>query len=394
MIENSKQIKGLIEKIELPDSAYIKARERYEDLGDWLSRKESTIAGYDPHIFPQGSFRLGTAIRPLDESEEYDLDLACNLRTGILKRTHTQSQLKALVGDELEVYRAARSIQEKLKPKHRCWRLEYQDHLSFHMDIVPCIPAEEERKQYLLESMRKSGFDDFVATSVAGDAVSITDDRHARFHTICEDWNPSNPAGYAKWFEDRTNPKRTRMLLSKAQVDEVPFYRYKLPLQRVVQLLKRHRDSWSKDNPESKPISIIISTLAARAYSGETDIAEALLNILSRMGRFVNDAKPRIPNPINHGEDFADRWYREDSQHLYLEQNFWSWLAQAQADFKLLTTSSDFEEFQESAELRLSLRLDKEEVKTWLPKRYSNIAVSTRKTVDISAPPKPWGFHE
>ncbi len=33
---------------------------------------------------------------------------------------------------------------------------------------------------------------------------------------------------------------------------------------------------------ESKPISIIITTLAARAYNGETDIFTALNNILEK----------------------------------------------------------------------------------------------------------------
>ena len=47
-------------------------------------------------------------------------------------------------------------------------------------------------------------------------------------------------------------------------------------------ILKRHRDNWSKDNPDLKPISIILTTLAARAYNGETDIVAALAMFLKR----------------------------------------------------------------------------------------------------------------
>lgn len=36
----------------------------------------------------------------------------------------------------------------------------------------------------------------------------------------------------------------------------------------------------SDKQKESKPISIIITTLAARAYDGESTIEEALLNII------------------------------------------------------------------------------------------------------------------
>jgi hypothetical protein len=73
-------LKNVLELIELPPSAYEKAKKRYDDLGEWFGRDESIVKNNDPHVFPQGSFRLGTAIRPLDEKEEYDLDLACKLR--------------------------------------------------------------------------------------------------------------------------------------------------------------------------------------------------------------------------------------------------------------------------------------------------------------------------
>lgn len=79
-IQRNELIKSIIESLELPDSAYEKAKSRYENVGEWLGRDESLCRGNAPHIFPQGSFRLGTVIRPLDESETYDLDLACNLQ--------------------------------------------------------------------------------------------------------------------------------------------------------------------------------------------------------------------------------------------------------------------------------------------------------------------------
>ncbi len=248
----------IIEGLELPDFAYDKARKRYEDLGAWFDRDESAVSINQPHIFPQGSFRLGTAIRPIDDSEEYDLDLACKLQEGVRKDSDTQEALKILIGDELEAYRKARGIKNKLEAKHRCWRLEYQDEISFHMDIVPCIPADENLRKAIFESLIETKMDDVVAGSASELTVSITDDRHKDFKHICKDWNISNPEGYAKWFEYRMNPQQTVVALEKAQIDDVPLFTRKTPLQRVIQLLKRHRDSWSKKNPDSKPISIII----------------------------------------------------------------------------------------------------------------------------------------
>ncbi|MGI6657150.1 MAG: nucleotidyltransferase [Desulfobulbus sp.] len=187
MITNEQKqivLDNMVRLLELPDSAYDKARNRYEDLGEWFARDESVVSGNNPHIFPQGSFRLGTAIRPIDESEEYDLDLACKLRDGISKDSHTQETLKKLIGIELEAYRKARGIKNELEEKHRCWRLEYQDGLSFHMDIVPCIPADEALRKIALESMRNTGLDEYVAGTASQTTVSITDDRHEDYKHI------------------------------------------------------------------------------------------------------------------------------------------------------------------------------------------------------------------
>jgi len=395
MITNEQKrvvIDNMVKLLELPDSAYDKARKRYEDLGEWFDRDESAVSGNNPHIFPQGSFRLGTAIRPLDESEEYDLDLACKLRDGISKDSHTQETLKKLIGIELEAYRKARGIKSELEPKHRCWRLEYQDDLSFHMDIVPCIPADENRRKAILESIRKTGLDEFVAGSASQTTISITDDRHEGYKHICDDWNISNPEGYAKWFEYRMNPQQTRILLEKAQVDDVPLFKKKTPLQRVIQILKRHRDNWSKDNPDSKPISIIITTLAARAYNGETDVGTELGNVLEKMGGLVNQTRPRVPNPVDPEEDFADRWYRQDCLHLRLEEHFNAWLLQARTDFQHITSTTDTEFLCEHIEEKFSLRVNESELKKQLGISVASVNIMTPKThtIDRQDSARPW----
>jgi len=395
MITNEQKrvvIDNMVKLLELPDSAYDKARKRYEDLGEWFDRDESAVSGNDPHIFSQGSFRLGTAIRPLDESEEYDLDLACKLRDGISKDSHTQETLKKLIGIELEAYRKARGIKSKLESKHRCWCLEYQDDLSFHMDIVPCIPADEKRRKAILKAIQNTGLDEYVSEAASQTTISITDDRHEGYRHICDDWNISNPEGYAKWFEYQMNPQKVRILLEKAQVDDVPLFKKKTSLQRVIQILKRHRDNWSKVNPDSKPISIIITTLAARAYNGETDIVTALGNVIEKMGDLVRLTKPRVPNPVDPEEDFADRWYRKDCLHLRLEDNFKAWLLQAGADFRHLTSTADTNFLSEHIKDKFSLRVNESELKKQLGITAAGVNIITPKThtIDRQDSARPW----
>lgn len=274
MLDNrsNEVLKSILEKIEIPDSAYEKAERRYKDIGEWLHRPESKCVEYDPNVFSQGSFRLGTAIRP-DSDEEYDLDMGCNLQQGLSKSQITQEQLKTHIGYELELYRKARGIKEELAEKRRCWRLEYADGLSFHMDIVPCIPESDKDKGVLRRRMvENSRLDGALAQNVSQLAVSITDNTDPKYSVTTDDWRTSNPEGYARWFETRMKTARSvineREMSFNASIDSLPYYRWKTPLQQAIQLLKRHRDTMFKNNEECKPISVIITTLGVIVKSG------------------------------------------------------------------------------------------------------------------------------
>ena len=336
-------LENIVELLELPDTAYKKAKERYEDLGEWFGRDESLFKDNDVHVFPQGSFRLGTAIRPLNNNEEYDLDLACNIRDGISKSTHSQKDLKELVGKELESYRNARGIKSKKDEKRRCWRLEYQDSLSFHMDVVPCIPLDESISNLIYEDIYGNYVsDENLSRKISSKSVSITDTDKENYSKIDSDWNISNPEGYALWFEAMMQKNQaTRLLMEKAQVDKLPSFNQKTILQRAVQLLKRHRDNMFKDNDDSKPISVIITTLAGRAYNGEENLADALKNILDKMDKYINKSGKKVPNPTHPEEDFADKWDDPSYTHLKLEENFYLWLKSARRDFASMTGSDN-----------------------------------------------------
>lgn len=332
-----KTLKLAVDALELPDSAYEKAINRYKDLGEWFGRPESTIEANDPHVFAQGSFALGTAIRPLLEGESYDLDLACKLRTGVSKATHSQHDLKQLVGKELESYREARRISNSLEEKHRCWRLEYRDELSFHMDVVPCIPTDFNVKQQLTSILESRGLDKALASTVADDSVNITDDRLPNYRMKDGGWNISNPEGYIEWFKSRQRAEGLLNLAeARAQVDEVPLYRRKTHLQRCIQLLKRHRDLMFKDEPDSKPISIIITTIAARGYTGRPTLAGAMEQVLRGLSEFRASNSNEVPNPANPNENFADRWQTDEGRRLRLKENFNDWVRQASIDIPRL----------------------------------------------------------
>lgn len=325
-------LEALAKALEIPLARYEQAEKRYKSLGAWLHRDASSVRGQDPDVFVQGSFRLGTVIRPLSDHEEYDVDCACSLK-GLSKSDLSQHDLKDMLGEEVKLYRESKGIQKPVHEGRRCWRLEYADGAQFHMDIVPCVPNVEDLR-LLLEAR---GLD----ATFADTAIAITDNETPTYDSITDDWSRSNPRGYAEWFKSRMGDvflRRRQQILNEmraegvtASVEDIPTYRVRTPLQSAVMILKRHRDSMFAEDPTEKPISIIISSLAAHAYQGEETIGYALLSILSRMEEAIehDGTKYIIKNPTDALENFADKW--ED--HPERSDAFFEWLKQAREDF-------------------------------------------------------------
>jgi hypothetical protein len=386
-------INALAESLDIQDLAYEAAVNRYHDLGEWLmDESKAKSAQYDPDVSPQGSFRLGTAIRPW-KREDYDLDLVCTLKADVTKNNCSQEVLKKLLGTDLEAYREERRITEPLEEKHRCWRLYYHDHIQFHLDSTPSIPQSADTRLVLEERMKKAGTSDVLARDVAKFAIAITDDRHPHYREISRDWLFSNPEGYAKWFETRMRQAQwflqSRAILEKvAKVEDLPTYKWKTPLQRCVQILKRHRDVMFERSLDKKPISIIITTLAARAYQGEADLEAAMENILSMMASLVNPTYPRVSNPVNPHEDFADRWGTEEGRRLGHEENFWRWLEQARSDFDIITSSRDQDAIANQAMLKYGTRLEEKTLSKIIA--ATPVVITAPKSQHITDAAKPW----
>lgn len=336
--QKSQLLKGVAETLDISESDHIKAEERYKAVGNWLNRERSSVASYDPSIYPQGSFRLGTVIKPLSNEEEYDIDLVAELNMS--KTQFSQKTLKELVGGEIKAYARANNMTSPPTDGRRCWTLNYVESARFHMDILPSVPDAHAFKI----SLREHG-----VTSLWSDlSIAITDRTRDNYPLLDSDWPRSNPRGYSEWFrakmQEQFERRRQQIAESmKASVEEVPAYRVKTPLQRVVQLLKRHRDIRFADDLEEKPISIIITTLAAHAYQNETNIVDAVENIVANMPNFIEDRNgvAWVANPSNPLENFADKW----EHNPRLEQNFRKWLAQVKDDLGVALKSNDFNTF-------------------------------------------------
>lgn len=115
-------------------------------------------------------------------------------------------------------------------------------------------------------------------------------------------------------------------------IEEVPEYEVKTPLQRVVQILKRHRDIYFLKKPGERPVSIIITTLAAKAYRNQEDLYDALTDVVRDMPKFIeqrNNGQWWVPNPVDPDENFADKWNEYPDRRIA----FLGWLKQVGDNF-------------------------------------------------------------
>ena len=387
----SRFLENIAQEIDIPPGKYQEAVDRYQSIGRWLEAGKYPGCIGEPSIYTQGSFRLGTVVRPIRGGVEadYDIDLVCELP--ILKHRIEARTVKIMVGDRLREHQRYRKLLDE--EGKRCWTLKYAEHdgIGFHLDVLPSIS-------------------DFRN----GISIAITNKQGQIYN-----WSASNPKGYGDWFDGKNKASFEQVWVQQkksisahastifASVDDVPDQLVRTPLQRSIQIMKRHRDVRfnSERRNDYSPISIIITTLAAHLYQGEPDIYSALTGIVSKLhahavlvdNRSVDqvpasvrliertpDGKWYVGNPVDPEENFADRWHEDDHARA---KAFFSWVGALKGDLVNILSENRVE----TARNRLRTALGASVVSGHLGLIASAeaAAVSPPK-IHMSTPEKPW----
>ena len=266
--------------------------------------------------------------------------------------------------------------------------------IGFHLDVLASVPDG----RGLLDT-----------------SIAITNKNGATYH-----WSASNPKGYGDWFDKKNQGafelvlvEQKRSIQSRAStiylsVDDVPDQLVRTPLQRSIQIMKRHRDlsfnSGTKN--EFMPISIIITTLAAHLYSREPDVFSALTGIVSKLSAYAGlvdngavdgtlvpgnliartpDGKWYIENPADPAENFADRWHEKNHARA---RAFFSWVKALKVDLVDILTSGRLE----TVRRRLTAVLGASVVSSHIGLIATTpVAAFTPPKIKIAEPAKPWG---
>jgi len=268
----------ICEKLQLTPTLYEQAKERYETIAGIL-QDDAAFANIDLNIYPHGSFRQKTTVKPL-KAQEYDLDFVAELPI------YSAMTPNELYNHIVRILRHDGIHNNMVELKKRCVRIKYAN--DFHMDIMP---------GKLINS---------------GTHEIIVPDRELKswYHT-------SNPIGFAEWFENQARTQiiheintRRRIQCSVETVTEQEIVAQLEPLRRAVQLVKRYRDVYC-DRTGKEPVrSIVICTLLGQISSFSGDA----LQIINAFCAYVNGliakstGKPfDVKNPVVD-EILTEKW--------------------------------------------------------------------------------------
>ena len=274
-------LRHIAKELDIAEDKFNKAVDSYKAVGIYLSNHINS----EVNIFAQGSFRLGTVIKPLSDEDDYDIDLVFRIN----KYFSNPQTLKNEVGQALkDSDRYSKMLQDEGK---RCWTLKYSDDAQYHMDILPAIKDvtyNNDKKLKITTKDENTGVYKFTTT---------------------------NPEAYFDWFNSRQKEEKRKLLENYAfrnneKIEDVPEYKVKTTLQVALQILKRYRDKKFENNLEDKPISIILTTIMAQIYDGESNVYELIKNFAHNYHKYITikNGIDWVENPVNSEENFADKW--------------------------------------------------------------------------------------
>ena len=401
MITKSREqdIIKIIENLDIPPTLYKNAKEKYNSIASYLQSK-----GLSVDIYPQGSFALGTVVRPysLDDNASYDLDFICQV-SNKSKESISAEDLRELIKNTLE---ESELYNDKLEIYGECFTIRYADinGVSFSIDIVPAV---DESKQSKYALVKKAHFPQLIETAIA--IPKQNDNRY--------EWLTNNPKGYKKWFDDINGKyqaaareyfreqhfEKHRHIYNS--IEDIPSELERSALQRVIQILKYHRNVFYtkyKDGDKYKPISAIINTIVAEIakeansdmsvyellkfvidefdiYSYQLTMHEALFAQRYQNKTAISRQKGKwvIKNPANPEDNLADSWTDETANV------FFKWAKTLKFDL-LDSLSADDESFRACAENAFGESAVK---KTW-GEKYKGVKNPT--SISSKNVAKPW----
>lgn len=244
------------EHVNLNPSRYERLKRSDKAVSEYLSQN---LVGYS-RTERQGSYALGTTIRPVKDTDEYDVDRLVYVEYDSSKGP------KDYIDDVHRCLKDNGNYADKVQRNTRCVTVNYAG--EFKIDVVPCIAYNGN-------------------------------------HFICNrkknEYEVTDGSGFRDWFNDKNRITNGNLKLAT----------------RLLKYLRDHKKTFTAP-------SILLTTLIGNTvhdWEGDAQyktIPDALLTVITRMDEFLQShpSMPEIRNPALPSETFTRHWDQPKYSHF------------------------------------------------------------------------------
>ena len=248
--------KFMREHVNLNPSRYERLKRSDKTVSEYLSQN---LVGFR-RTERQGSYALGTTIRPVKDTDEYDVDRLVYVE---YDRSKTPADY---IDDVYRCLKANGNYADKVQKNTRCVTVNYAG--EFKTDVVPCITYNGN-------------------------------------HFICNrktnEYEVTDGTGFRDWFNEKNKITNGNLKL----------------VTRLLKYLRDHKKTFTAP-------SVLLTTLIGNTvygWDGDTDfrtIPDALLTVITRMDDFLRSrpSMPEIRNPALPTETFTRHWDQAKYSHF------------------------------------------------------------------------------
>ena len=248
--------KFMSEHVNLNPSRYERLKRSDKAVSEYLSQN---LVGFR-RTERQGSYALGTTIRPVRDTDEYDVDRL------VYMEYDSSKDPKDYIDDVYWCLKANGNYTDKVQRNTRCVTVNYAG--EFKIDVVPCITSNGNH---------------FICN------------RKTNQHEV------TDGTGFRDWFNDKNRITNGTLKLGT----------------RLLKHLRDHKKTFTAP-------SVLLTTLIGNAVRDWEDdarfktVPDALLTVILRIDEFLQSrpTMPEIHNPALPGEDFTRHWDQAKYGHF------------------------------------------------------------------------------
>ena len=248
--------KFMSEHVNLNPSRYKRLKRSDKAVSEHLSQ---TLVGFKG-AERQGSYALGTTIRPVNDTDEYDVDRLVYLEHDSYKAP------KDYVDEVYWCLKANGNLADKVQMNTRCVTVKYAG--DFKIDVVPCIAY---------------------------------DGNHFICNRKTNEYEVTDGGGFRDWFNQKNRITNGNLKL----------------VTRLLKYLRDHKRTFTAP-------SVLLTTLIGNTvddWEGDArfkTIPDALLTVILRIDEFLrsHQSMPEIRNPALLSETFTRHWDQAKYNHF------------------------------------------------------------------------------